>query len=381
MNLADMLTYADIGQLTTIASHYACQCKRNSKHDLIQSILVTLNRREFIEQQVNSISVADLRFLNAILFDKRGLFSLEDIIAVVKQTSFDDDNIELRIESKSKETPREAIARYKRSGWLFNGMTSSTKYLFQMPNDLKERFRIELGAALSRQICRTGEPPVYREEQGLCAEDLLLFLRYIKQQSIELNQEFIMYRRTQQQIMDMFHVQESLVVKGGFRFGYGRMYSAYPDRLALLYDYAYQQGYIDENGNMLTLTALGLEVAETGKKENMLHMFRFWLKLYKGAIPNLSSLVYWTSECCRDWVTVSSLHDSLRYLIKPYYYDTAESILNQRVLGMMMHLGLIRIGESPLHGKVIRMTTWGMKLADKSSYLENGLLAPLIDKG
>ncbi|KAF9118957.1 hypothetical protein BGX30_004195, partial [Mortierella sp. GBA39] len=54
MNFADMLSYADIGQLTTIASHYQCQCKRNSKHELIQSILVTLNRREFIAQQVNT---------------------------------------------------------------------------------------------------------------------------------------------------------------------------------------------------------------------------------------------------------------------------------------------------------------------------------------
>ena len=47
MNLADMLTYADIGQLSNIANHYDCDAKRNSKHELIQSILSKLGRRVF----------------------------------------------------------------------------------------------------------------------------------------------------------------------------------------------------------------------------------------------------------------------------------------------------------------------------------------------
>lgn len=376
MNLADMLTYADIGQLTTIAEHYDCECKRNSKHELIQSILVMLNRREFIEQQVSSCSAQDLRFLNTLLFDNRSAYSLEELQALIGQTAFGGE----QEPAKKTESPREAIARYKRSGWLFNGMTQSTKYLFQMPNDLKERFRLELGMMIRKQINRTSEPQAYREEQNLCAEDLLLFLRYIRDQDIDLNQEVVMYRRQQQQIMEMFHVREPLVLKGGWRFGYGRTFSAYPSRLALLYDFAYYHEYIAEDGLKLRLTPKGREMLDGGMKESMVQIFRFWLRLYKQAVPNLTSLVYWTSECAKEWVTVTSLHQALGWLIKPYFYDTAESILNERILGMMLHLGMIRIGESLEHGQVVQMTAWGQKVAGKSSILGSGALHASIDK-
>ncbi len=376
MNLADMLTYADIGQLTTIAEHYECECKRNSKHELIQSILVMLNRREFIEQQVSSCSAKDLRFLNTLLFDNRNAYSLEELQAMIGQTAFDGEQQEL----KKSESPREAIARYKRSGWLFNGMTQSTKYLFQMPSDLKDRFRQELGMMLRTQVSRTSEPQVYREEQNLCAEDLMLFLKYVHDQDIDLNQELVMYRRNQQQIMEMFHVSEPLVTKGGWRFGYGRTFSSYPSRLALLYDFAFHHEYIAEDGLKLRLTLKGTEMLESGTKESMVQIFRFWLRLYKQAVPNLASLVYWTSECAKDWVTVSSLHQAISWLIKPYYYDTAESILNERILGMLLHLGVVRIGESHEHGRVVQVTTWGQKVAAKSSVMATHTLQATIDK-
>ncbi|MWV44701.1 hypothetical protein GRF59_13865 [Paenibacillus sp. HJL G12] len=376
MNLADMLTYADIGQLTTIAEHYECECKRNSKHELIQSILVMLGRREFIEQQVSSCSAKDLRFLNTLLFDTRDSYSLEELQALITQTAFEHEE-----KDKGKtESPREAIARFKRSGWLFNGMTQNTKFLFQMPNDLKDRFRHQLGKNLRDQIILTGEPQVYREEQNLCADDLLLFLRYLKDQDIELNQESVMYRRHQMQIMEMLHVSEPLVSKGGWRFGYGRTFSSYPSRFALLYDFAYYHGYIAEDGLRLRLTAKGSEILDGGMQESMVQIFRFWLRLYKQAVPNLSSLVYWTSECAKEWVTVSSLHEAIGWLIKPYYYDTAESIMNDRILGMMLHLGLVRIGQSPEHGMVMQMTAWGQKVAGKSSVLGGGTLHASIDK-
>ncbi|MDR9853838.1 hypothetical protein RJP21_09510 [Paenibacillus sp. VCA1] len=376
MNLADMLTYADIGQLTTIAEHYECECKRNSKHELIQSILVMLNRREFIEHQVSSSSAKDLRFLNTLLFDGRSSYSLEELQAIIGQSAFD---AELQDKHKA-ESPREAIARYKRSGWLFNGMTQSTRFLFQMPNDLKDRFRQELGAMLRKRVLRAGEPDVYREEQHLYAEDLLLFLRYVRDQDIELNQESVMYRRQQQQVMDMLHVNEPLVAKGGWRFGYGRSFSSYPSRFALLYDFAYYNEYIAEDVGRLFLTPKGTEMIDGGMKESMVQMFRFWLRLYKRAIPNLTSLVYWMSECAKDWVTVSSLHQAIGWLIKPYYYDSAESILNERIMKMMLHLGLLRIGESGEHGPVVQMTAWGLRIAGKSSVLGEGKLHSSIDK-
>ncbi|WP_438351249.1 hypothetical protein ACP8HI_11735 [Paenibacillus sp. FA6] len=362
MNLADMLTFADIGQLTTIASHYQCECKQNSKHELIQSILVTLNRREFIGQQIRCLSVDDLRFLNAILFDDRQFFNLEEFIAIIRQTSFqivaaDSSNAQVK-----NSNPRDTIARFKRSGWIFNGLSQDTKYLFQVPRDLKDRFRKELGGYLKSMVTSTGEPAVYREEQGLISEDLGFFLRYVHQQEIEMNQDSAMYRRNQQQIMDSFHISEPLLSKGGWRFGYGRTFHVYPIRLALIYDYAFHKGYIDELDHRLKLTGIGLKWLEQGESEGMVQIVRFWSKLYKRPIPNLSSLVYWIGHCCSEWVTLTSLHEALGWLIKPFYYDTSQTIMEQRVIQMMMHLGLLRIGESEEEGIVVKMTLWGKEM-------------------
>lgn len=363
MNLADMLTYADIGQLSNIASYYDCECKRNSKHDLIQSILIKLGRRDYFEELVGHLSEADLRFLNSIVFDTRSGYSLEELTATIRQASAEkvDDG---EVKSQKVESPREAVARYRRSGWLFNGFTHSTKYTFQVPSDLKQRFRDVLRGRLEERLQSSEEPDAYRDEQGLISADMMLFLRYVDGQEVELNAEGFMYRRYQQQLMSSLHIQEPLISKGAWRFGYGRSCTEYPDRFALLYDYAYARQWIREAGARLILTERGKEFLEEGKEESVLQVFRFWLRLYKGAVPNLSSLVYWISKCAKDWVTTASLYESLGWLIRPFYYDTPQAILDQRILRMLMHLGMLRIGEGEQSGTVIRMTVLGHKAAE-----------------
>ncbi|WP_106767956.1 hypothetical protein [Paenibacillus faecalis] len=370
MNLADMLTYADIGQLSNIANYYDCDCKRNSKHDLIQGILIKLGRRDFLEEQVATLSESDLRFLNNIVFDARSGYSLEELTAMIRHAS--EEAAEQKEAKLAKaESPREAVARYRRSGWLFNGFTHSTKYTFQVPSDLKHRFRDVLGAKLQDRIEHVSDPNVYRDEQGLVSADMLLFLKYVEGHEIELNAEGFMYRRYQQQMMSSLHITEQLISKGTWRFGYGRSCKEYPDRLALLYDYAYARQWIRETGNRLVLSERGKQFLDEGIEVSVIHIFRFWLRLYKGAVPNLSSLVYWIGRCAQDWVTMASLYESLGWLIRPFYYDTPQTILDQRVIRMLMHLGMLRIGESEQYGMVIRMTALGLKAAEMCLHISD----------
>ncbi|MDF2963535.1 MAG: hypothetical protein K0S39_5270 [Paenibacillus sp.] len=88
MNLADMLSYADIHDLSRIAVTYNCECNGHSKNELIQSILSTVTRRDVFERQVVELSIEDVRFLNSLIFDKRGSFSIEELIARVQQSRF-----------------------------------------------------------------------------------------------------------------------------------------------------------------------------------------------------------------------------------------------------------------------------------------------------
>jgi hypothetical protein len=353
MNLADMLSYTDIHELSRIASTYECECNGHSKNELIQSILSTLTRREVFEKHIRDLKLEDMRFLNSLLSDSRNSFSLEELIARVQQTRFQKNE-------KDSWNPREMITRFKQLGWLFNGYSQQTKYLFQVPNDLKRRFNDVLTAKFKETLHAVEHPDVYRDEQMLIIDDIAHFLRYLsEQQEIPLTAEHSMYKRNQQQVLERMSVKEDMVVKGEWRFGYGRMFKEYPNRFSLIYDYCYFHHLIAEQKGSLVLTEQGTNKVVEGIRENPTQVYRFWLRLYKGPIPNLQSIVQWIYKLTSSWVTASTLGQVLCPFLKPFYYDSSESILEQRIMQMMMHLGLLRIGEDNFHGQVIQITKLG----------------------
>jgi hypothetical protein len=355
MNLSEMLSYADIHQLSRIANHYECECNGHSKNELIQSILSKINRREVFEKLIEGSSLEDLRFLNSLLFDQRNSFSLEELLARVELTRFIKDGNE-------SFNPREMITKFKQRGWLFNGFSQQTKYLFQVPQDLKKRFSDTLTKHFLNAVVTIEAPAIYRDEQMLIRDDIQNFLKYIQNDEIMLTAEGFMYKRYVQQLLERLSVTEAMVQKKAWRFGYGRRFKEYPNRLSLIYDYCYFHQLINEQHDILTLTEKGIEQMRQGKKEDLAEVYRFWLKLYKVPIKNLQSFVYWINQLAQQWVTVDSLKEIICDLIKPFYYDDAGTILEQRILQMMMHLGLLKIGEDETSGKVVQMTKLGSSI-------------------
>lgn len=415
MNLADMLCYADIEQLTRIAESYACECSSYSKNELIQTILSTAHRKDALESRIGEMNRDELRFLNSLLFENRTAYSIEELTAramgeggeaarpAFGQTASRQENErdarltnqqqlasappmrqEKSLPPKKKRTPskmelsaeprpptpeeaaRQAIARFKRLGWLFNGTSAHTRYLLQVPDDLKMRLRdtLERKFRAPLQICE--EPPVYRDEQGLLPVDLLQLLKYAQDHDMPLTSDGTLYKRQLGQVLDCLSITEAVPGKGGWRFGYGRRYRDYPDRFSLLYDYAWYNGLIREQAEWLTLTDEGRAYLGGGERPDTPQLYRFWLQLYKGPIPNLHSLVQWIGRLASDWVTVGSLHDVLAPLIRAYYYDGPREILERRTLLMMMHLGLLRWGQTEEGEAVVRMTRTGLAIVQGS---------------
>ena len=396
MNLADMLAFADIHQLSSIAKHYDCECSTHSKHELIQSILSAINRRDIFENTLKSLNLEDLRFLNTLLFDKRELYSLEELLAWARKTRFDDSLPSggplqaIRLEpitepqeagipkkgrkrSKAPEpepapaqeqpwSPRETILKFKQRGWLFNGHSHNTKYLFCVPADLKRKIGDMMEQKLRATVETSEAPGFYRDEHDLFCSDILQFLRYLHHEDVWLTAEGFIYKRQLQQILQLLAVEEAPVQKGAWRFGYGRRFKEYPNRFSLLYDYCYYQRYIEEDGNRLVLTEQGREMAMNGRRESPADVYRFWIRLYKGPVHNIQALVHWVSRLAEHWVTVPSLARTLCPFIKPYYYDPPESIMEQRVLQMMLHLGLLRAGQHETAGAVVQITPLGKKI-------------------
>jgi hypothetical protein len=356
MNLTDMLSYADIYDLNRIAKNYACECNGNSKNELIQSILLAVNQKDTFEQQMNALAIEDIRLLNYLVFNQRGAYSLEDLLARVKQSKFD-------AKEDDKWNPRETISKFKLRGWLFNGHAQQTKYLFHIPVDLKRKIMDALTVRFKARIYYiTEDPNVYRDEQGLLSDDILLFLKFIGQNEIQLSADGYLYKRTLQLVLDYFSVTEKGLAKTAWRFGYGRKFKEYPSRFSFIYDYCFFHVLIIEQGDSLALTDLGREMVASNYRVDMLQMYRFWIKLYKGAIPNIQALVQWFDRLAKSWVSVSSLGEVLCPLIKPYYYDTSESIFNQRLIMMMLHLGLVRLGEDTAMGAVLQVSKLGSSL-------------------
>ena len=96
--------------------------------------------------------------------------------------------------------------------------------------------------------------------------------------------------------------------------------------------------------------------------ENPAELYRFWVRLYRAAIPNLPALVRLIDRLADRWVTADSLRDALKPFVRPFYYDDPASVLDKRVFAMMVHLGMLRIGEDGDGRTVLKMTNAGRKM-------------------
>lgn len=351
MNLADFLCYADIRQLSRIAETCGCDCDGHSKNELIQAILSTVLRRDWMDRLVAGMSTADLRLIHTLLFEKREGYSLEELTARAMQAVRDEAG-----EVAGEEAPdsRALIAEFRHRGWLFNGYSQKTKYLMLVPEDLKRLLIDAIGRRFARSLRTTDEPSAYRDEHGLLQDDLPVFLRFVRDNDVPLTADGVIYKRMLGQLLDGLSVKEEPLGRVGFRFGYGRKFRNYPDRFSFLYDYCYYTGLIAEEDGELALTEAGLARASGEKREPLWPMVRLWLRLYKGPIPNIVALTHWTLALTGKWVTVESLAEVLGPLVKPFYYDRPETVLEKRIIRMLMHLGLLQLGEHDTGGTVVR---------------------------
>jgi hypothetical protein len=347
MNLADFLCYADIRELSRIAESCGCDCDGHSKNELIQAILNTVMRREWMDRLAANLSTADLRLINSLLFEKKPGYSLEELTARAMQAMRDE-------MEDGRPDGRDLIASFRRRGWLFNGCSQKTRSLMQMPEDLKSALTAAIGRRFARALTRADAPNAYRDEHGLLQADVTAFLRFVRDNVVPLTADGVIYKRLLTQLLDGLSVKEEPLGRVGFRFGYGRKFRNYPDRFSFLYDYCCHAGLIAEEGGELALTDAGVRRLEAGGKEDLWQMVRFWLRLYRGPIPNVTALAYWTLYLTEDWVTAESLVHCLRPLVKPFYYDSPETVLEKRIIRMLMHLGLIRLGEHDAHGTVLK---------------------------
>jgi hypothetical protein len=353
MNLTDMLIYADIAKLHQLATNYRCACNIHSKHELIQSILSEIMKRDVIENQLANLDEDSLRFLHQLMFEKRVVFSAEELIAIAQSS------IEQR-QDHLAQCPQEMIRTFKEWGWMFHGHKQQDKSLYYIPTDLKKRWMDILKNKLQSTIVAVEQPQTYTEQTHLLRRDIELFLEYVQERStLTLKANYSIGRRDLTQILSRMNVKELCNGKRSWRFGYGRMFHEYPNRFSFIYDYCCQNQYLAEQDQMLQITEQGIQRLAIVTDDHPRQLYACWLKLYRLPIPNLHLLVNWIGHFAQSWVTLTSLKQTLCPLIRPYFYDSADTILEERILQMLYYLGFICIGINREHVRLLQFSKLG----------------------
>lgn len=371
MNFADLLTYADIEHLKKLARHYHCGEDYHSKGDLIASLLNHLGRPARLMDELEGLEKAEVRFLEQLCFDSRDRFSLEDLITKGRAALG---------EEEEEKTPRTLVRFGLERGWFFPGVHRNDKMLYQVPQDLRQRFLRLFAERVG--VGYRDEPVFYRNEAGMLVDDLHHFLRFLMEQEVSLTSEGGIYRQQQRQLFKRFSIPEEPVERKGWRFGFGRRYHLYPDRFSLLYDYTFYRGYIreEERDMRLCLTREGIGKIQNNQPDNReteregLEFTRFWMRLYKKPIPQLPVILRWIDLLSYDrWFPLVRLEQAVSHWLQPFYYETPSSLF-QRVIKMMTHLGMIRAGKNHEEQALIRMNPAGhLWLSECHAFLQKKL--------
>jgi len=360
MKVADLLCYTDIQQLTRMAERLECQCNTRSKNELIQTILLQMKRRGIFGTELHELADEELTFLMLLVFDRRDWFSLEELTAKA--------SLAVR-HFRSPRPVRNLIAEAVASGWLFRGVDRRTRDLYCIPRDLTEEVMAKLRTFFSRTLqTLPNSPAVWRDEGDCLLSDIRTFLTYVHQQDVSLTAEKVMYKRHLQQILTRLAVQETLP-EPGWRFGYGYHFRHYPDRFSLIYDVCLVLGFVREEENCLSITDRGIRVLRQPAALDLHTAYRTWIRLYKYPIPLLPVLTHLIALLCEQWVLLPSLFSVVRPWLNEFYYDSPEQVFEQRIVKMMMHLGLLQMTVSP-EGTAIRLSPGGRRLLEKVKSFE-----------
>lgn len=345
MNLSEYLLYRDIEDLNKIAHVYQCDCNKNSKLELVQSIHYQMLNRTFFLDNVSSYTDSFILFCTYLIFQSSRSFTVEDLMAKGQYI--------LSLSSKeSKENPRQWISQLMSKGWLFP-MRSNAHIQLEIPLEMKRFLRREWkGYWLQKIPSRTKlikTEWVERNEGDALARDVHIFLTKLQSAPLPLTIEGVIHKRVLESILIVLSVEENPLQEGlekKWRFGYGRRFPVYPNRFALLYDFCFMKGWIQEEREQVYMTEKGLKALYEFSFEPALKELRsYWLKLYKKpivALPFMVSLIQELTE--NQWISEADLFMIIKNWLKTYYYDDETKLFDQRIIQMMVHLGLLQIG-------------------------------------
>lgn len=358
LKLNECLNHASVQTLRGIAIDQKLDCSLHSKHDLMQTILGHMQWRTALEDQVRQWSQRWGEMMRRMVMSGRTQFSTEEVDALFLTGS--DKGLALK----------HALSE----GWLFARQGIGVRPNYVIPEEVLSAAQQNLREEWTRHVvCRASPPLIQRDEGTAMAGDLQTFLDYVRHHDVQLTTGGSMYKRHIQQLMELFEIREDIEVPE-WRFGYGRRTYDYPDRLALLYDFAYAQSFlIEEPEGLLRVSESALTWQSVARPIQLQRLLHFYLRTYRRPIPRLRDIVEIIRSTSERWSLNESVFEVCKPLVNAFYYDTPLDVWVKRIRQMLTHLGIIRIGvDEESTQEWFQMTELGQELLtqDESNLLD-----------
>ncbi|MDQ0257462.1 hypothetical protein J2S74_004920 [Evansella vedderi] len=223
-------------------------------------------------------------------------------------------------------------------GWIYQDDANS----LILPQELREYIhQIYINGWIEHSIYI----PLKDELSYDIIQDLFEMMDFIDSKKIPLTKNQTIYKKDLTNILQLLSKKEELPTEQ-WRFGYGRHYNVYPDYFSLLYDFSYDQGWLEEGESLLTTKNW-----ETGQELHMNELLdrllRFYIRLYRRPIPQLPFIIELFKRILSrgDAIEKCQLIERIKDFVDPYYYDKPPVIVEKRIINMLCYIHFLSSTE------------------------------------
>ncbi|MBF8377459.1 hypothetical protein IW967_06165 [Alicyclobacillus mali] len=328
MRLNECLNHASVPTLQRIAKSLHVACVPYSKLDILQSILEAWLDPDARKTMVHRWCADWDAAMRRIVLLPRHAFAREEMASLL--APYGDG----------------AVDRALEAGWLYVHPDPATKFPLIVPEDVCQACHAHYVANWRSKVAmRSDDPPCVLDEEDAILADLETLVAYVRDHDVRLTTTGALYKRNLEQVMQLFKIEESLELPR-WRFGYGKRTFAYPDRLALVYDFACDEGLLIEHDGRVEVDDARWHAWKSRLTVVKLRrLLRHYVISYRGPIPRLPDVLRLILRLGDDWLHLDSLYDLCLPFLNPFYYDSMSDVWRTRIVKMLVHLGIARLGS------------------------------------
>ncbi len=363
MRFMDCLNQSDMSQLVPIAKKHQISAPLYSKNAILQELISRFTEPDYLESRVSHSELSLQTVIRELALSGRIRYAKDELGPMIRRIlmTLHVDNI----------TANDIINTLNREGLIFE-MQSNYGKVFIFPEDIWKKIHHLISR--EREISDFPQIPLIIQNDGTAiARDAAALLFFCAKTPQRLTADGSLYKRSQQQLMQLFEVSEALLPdRPGWRFGFHSHYRSYPERLALLIEFWSRSGVWQEHHGELQVEEEACQALLMISEEKRTELiFRFYMQIYRSALPNLFHIIKKTGQMASEsWVSELQIENEISPWVSDYFYESKENMIKQHILCMLVYLGFLMRGEFPDNKIGYRLSAMGYHWLDLKEFGE-----------